>query len=116
MKQNGPAGAFKQICSAAHICSYALSRNMWSMLPRDGSMSCQISWSRRSIALISSAYYCRPCRPYIEGGQYAHDLLHTGTDASDVRRESGRAVSRSYRNFHLRVALKSPWLKGERGG
>ena len=64
------------------------------MLPIDGSMSCQISWSRRSMSLIYSAYYCRPYGPYIEGGQYAHDLFHTGADAGDVRRWSGRAVSR----------------------
>src|SRR6266446_141239 len=74
--------------------SYALSRNMWSMLPIDGSKSCQISESRRSMSLISSAYYCRPCGLYLEGGQYAHDLLHPGTDTSDVRCESGRTVSR----------------------
>jgi hypothetical protein len=37
MVQDGPAGAFKQICPAPHICSYVLSRNMRSMLPIDGS-------------------------------------------------------------------------------
>src|SRR6267143_2969366 len=84
----------ERICAAAHNRSYALSRNMWSMLPIDGSKSCQISESRRSMSLISSAYYCRPCGLYLEGGQYAHDLLHPGTDTSDVRCESGRAVSR----------------------
>ena len=35
--------------------SYALFRNMWSMLPIDGSMSYQISQSRRSMSLIYSA-------------------------------------------------------------
>src|SRR5262249_61255536 len=32
--------------------TYALFRNMWSMLPLDGSKSCQISQSRQSICLI----------------------------------------------------------------
>ena len=92
-RNHGPACAYEQICAAVHICSYVEFRNMWSMLPTDGSKSCQISWSGRSISLIFSAYYCRPCGPYIAGGQYAHDLFHTGTDAGNVRRGSDRAVS-----------------------
>ena len=63
------------------------------MLPIDGSMSYQVSRLRHSMSLIYSAYYCRPYRPYIEGGQYAHDLFHTGADAGNVRRGSDRAVS-----------------------
>src|ERR1700756_2761903 len=37
--------------------------------------------------LIYSAYYCRPFEPYIEGGQYAQDLFHTGADADDIGRQ-----------------------------
>src|SRR2546425_9840674 len=75
----------ERICAAAHIRSYALFRNMWSMLPLDGSMSCQISRSRRSIGLIYSAYYCRPCESYIEGGQYAHcHLTHKSATWAEI--------------------------------
>src|SRR6266699_5853197 len=87
-------GCFERICAAAHIRSYAEFRNMWSILPRDGSNSFKVNRLQRSIWLNYSAYSCRPFASYIEGGQHAHDLLHTGADADDVCRCSCRAVSR----------------------
>src|SRR6266567_1017544 len=90
----GACVALERICAAAHICSYAEFRNMWSILPRDGSNSFKVNRLQRSIWLNYSAYSCRPFASYIEGGQHAHDLLHTGADADDVCRCSCRAVSR----------------------
>src|SRR6266567_1778371 len=80
--------------SSTGFSSYAEFRNMWSILPRDGSNSFKVNRLQRSIWLNYSAYSCRPFASYIEGGQHAHDLLHTGADADDVCRCSCRAVSR----------------------
>jgi hypothetical protein len=84
----------EHLCAAAHIGSYVLSKNMRSMLPRDGSNSFKVHRLERSIWLNYSAYYGRPSASYLEGGQQAHDLFHTGADADDVCRCSCRAVSR----------------------